>query len=170
MENCGKKCSNFTTLNRNFLNYPIGEYQCKLDAKGRLMISADFQEQLGDLLDQGFVIRPGLFSKCIELYTMNDWMETQRKLKGLSQFVKTNVDLMRKYNAGARMVKLDGSKRLQVPKQLIDEVGLNKDVVINSLPGYMEIWDKDLYRAQLSQLDQESLEKLLEEKLGGFNL
>ncbi len=170
MENCGEKCSNFTTLNRNFLNYPIGEYQCKLDAKGRLMISADFQEQLGDLLDQGFVIRPGLFSKCIELYTMNDWMETQRKLKGLSQFVKTNVDLMRKYNAGARMVKLDGSKRLQVPKQLIDEVGLNKDVVINSLPGYMEIWDKDLYRAQLTQLDQESLEKLLEEKLGGFNL
>jgi len=170
VENCGEKCSNFTTLNRNFLNYPIGEYQCKLDAKGRLMISADFQEQLGDLLDQGFVIRPGLFSKCIELYTMNDWMETQRKLKGLSQFVKTNVDLMRKYNAGARMVKLDGSKRLQVPKQLIDEVGLNKDVVINSLPGYMEIWDKDLYRAQLTQLDQESLEKLLEEKLGGFNL
>jgi len=34
----------------------------------------------------------------------------------------------------------------------------------------MEIWDKDLYRAQLTQLDQESLEKLLEEKLGGFNL
>ncbi len=152
------------------MNYPIGEYQCKLDAKGRLMISADFQEQLGDLLDQGFVIRPGLFSKCIELYTMNDWMETQRKLKSLSQFVKANVDLMRKYNAGARMVKLDGSKRLQIPKALIDEIGLTKDVVINSLPGYMEIWDKEAYRTQLGQLGQDELEKLLEEKLGGMNL
>lgn len=152
------------------MNYPIGEYQCKLDAKGRLMISSDFQEQLGELLEQGFVIRPGLFSKCIELYTMNDWMETQRKLKGLSQFVKSNVDLMRKYNAGARMVKLDSSKRLQIPKYLIDEVSLAKDVVINSLPGYMEIWDKDAYKTQLGQLDQESLEKLLEEKLGGINL
>lgn len=152
------------------MNYPIGEYQCKLDAKGRLMISSDFQEQLGELLEKGFVIRPGLFSKCIELYTMNDWMETQRKLKGLSQFVKSNVDLMRKYNAGARMVKLDSSKRLQIPKYLIDEVGLAKDVVINSLPGYMEIWDKDAYKTQLGQLDQESLEKLLEEKLGGINL
>jgi len=152
------------------LNYPIGEYQCKLDAKGRLMISADFQEQLGDQLKQGFVIRPGLFSKCIELYTMNDWMATQQKLKGLSQFVKANVDIMRKYNAGARMVKLDASGRLQVPKHLVDEIGLKKDVVINSLPGYMEIWDKDAYRKELDQLDQETLEKMLEEKLGGNNL
>lgn len=148
------------------MNYPIGEHQCKLDAKGRLMISADFQEQLGDSLDEGFVIRPGLFSNCIELYTMSDWMATQEKLKGLSQFVKVNVDLMRKYNAGARKVKVDSSKRLQIPKVMIDEVGLTKEVVVNSLPAYMEIWDKDAYKAAVTSMDQETLEKLLLEKLG----
>jgi MraZ protein len=169
VDNCGKKCSNFTTLKRNFLNYPIGEYQCKLDAKGRLMIPADFQEQLGSLAEQGFVLRPGLFSKCIELYTMNDWVETQGKLKGLSQFVKTNVDLMRKYNAGAKLVKLDSSGRMLIPRNLIVEGGIQKEVVINSLPGYMEIWDKDAYRSKLSDLDQDDLEKLLEEKLGVNN-
>lgn len=148
------------------MNYPIGEYQCKLDAKGRLMIPADFKEQLGNLADQGFVMRPGLFNTCIELYTMNDWMEKQSKLKNLSQFVKANVDLMRKYNAGAKMVKLDASGRMLIPKNLIDGGALNKEVVINALPAYMEIWDKDAYRAKLNELDQESLEKMLEEKLG----
>jgi MraZ protein len=148
------------------LNYPIGEYQCKLDAKGRLMIPADFKEQLGNLADQGFVMRPGLFNTCIELYTMNDWMEKQSKLKNLSQFVKANVDLMRKYNAGAKMVKLDASGRMLIPKNLIEGGALNKEVVINALPAYMEIWDKDAYRAKLNELDQESLEKMLEEKLG----
>ncbi|MBS4061823.1 MAG: division/cell wall cluster transcriptional repressor MraZ [Bacteroidetes bacterium] len=148
------------------MNYPIGEYQCKLDAKGRLMIPADFKEQLGNLADQGFVMRPGLFNTCIELYTMNDWMEKQSKLKNLSQFVKANVDLMRKYNAGAKMVKLDASGRMLIPKNLIEGGALNKEVVINALPAYMEIWDKDAYRAKLNELDQESLEKMLEEKLG----
>lgn len=152
------------------MNYPIGEYHCKLDAKGRLMIPVDFKEQLGQLVDQGFVIRPGLFSKCIELYTMNDWMSTQNKLKGLSQFVKANVDLMRKYNAGAKMVKLDSTGRMLIPRNLIDQGGLRKEVVIVSLPGYMEIWDKETYKEALENLDQDSLEKLLEEKLGGTNL
>lgn len=152
------------------MNYPIGEYHCKLDAKGRLMIPVDFKEQLGQLVDQGFVIRPGLFSKCIELYTMNDWMSTQNKLKGLSQFVKANVDLMRKYNAGAKMVKLDSTGRMLIPRNLIDQGGLSKEVVIVSLPGYMEIWDKETYKEALENLDQDSLEKLLEEKLGGTNL
>lgn len=148
------------------MNYPIGEYQCKLDAKGRLMIPADFKEQLGMLADQGFVMRPGLFNKCIELYTMNDWMEKQSKLKSLSQFVKANVDLMRKYNAGAKMAKLDASGRMLIPKNLIEEGALSREVVINALPAYMEIWDKDAYREKLNEMDQESLEKMLEEKLG----
>lgn len=130
------------------------------------MIPADFKEQLGNLADQGFVMRPGLFNTCIELYTMNDWMEKQSKLKNLSQFVKANVDLMRKYNAGAKMVKLDASGRMLIPKNLIEGGALNKEVVINALPAYMEIWDKDAYRAKLDELDQESLEKMLEDKLG----
>jgi len=152
------------------LNFPIGEYHCKLDAKGRLMIPVDFKEQLGVLVEQGFVIRPGLFSKCIELYTMNDWTTTQNKLRGLSQFVKSNVDLMRKYNAGAKMVKLDSTGRMLIPRNLIDQGGLSKEVVIVSLPGYMEIWDKETYKQALENLDQESLEKLLEEKLGGTTI
>lgn len=166
MQKYGKKCSIFTTLNLYFLNYPIGDIPCKLDAKARLMLPVDFKEQLGAIIDQGFVLRPGLFSKCLELYTMNDWLETQNKLKGLSQFVKTNVDLMRKYNAGAKLVKLDSTGRLLIPKHLLDESGFQKEVVIVSLPGYMEIWDKALYKEKLAELDQVTLEELLEEKLG----
>lgn len=148
------------------MKYPIGTHQCKLDAKGRLMISADFQEQLGDLLDKGFVIRPGLYSKCIELFTVDHWMATQEKLNSLSQFVKSNIDVVRKYNAGARLVKVDSNKRLQIPKTMIEEIGLTKDVVINSLSHYMEIWDKDAFKATLEELTQEEFQRVLFEKFG----
>jgi len=148
------------------LNYPIGQYQCKLDAKGRLMLPADFKEQLGDLAGEGFVLRPGLFSKCLELYTMSDWVQTQDKLRSLNQFVRSNVELVRKYNAGAKMVKIDGSGRLQIPKNLIDSGGLQKEVVLTSLTVKMELWDKASYDEEINRMDEDAFERLATEKLG----
>lgn len=148
------------------MSYPIGQYQCKLDAKGRLMLPADFKEQLGDLAGEGFVLRPGLFSKCLELYTMSDWVQTQDKLRSLNQFVRSNVELVRKYNAGAKMVKVDGSGRLQIPKNLIDSGGLQKEVVLTSLTVKMELWDKASYEEEINRMDEDAFEKLATEKLG----
>jgi len=148
------------------LNYPIGQYQCKLDAKGRLMLPADFKEQLGGLAGEGFVLRPGLFSKCLELYTMSDWVQTQDKLRSLNQFVRSNVELVRKYNAGAKMVKIDGSGRLQIPKNLIDSGGLQKEVVLTSLTVKMELWDKASYDEEINRMDEDAFERLATEKLG----
>lgn len=130
------------------------------------MFPVDFQEQLGELSGEGFVLRPGLFRKCIEMYTMKEWQHKQEKLKQLSPFVKVNVDLMRKYNAGARLVKLDSTGRLLIPKPLIEQSNLEKDVVIIALPEYMEIWDKEAYRQANEEMDHTELEKLLQEKFG----
>lgn len=152
------------------MSYPIGQYQCKLDAKGRLMLPADFKEQLGDLAGEGFVLRPGLFSKCLELYTMSDWVQTQEKLRSLNQFVRSNVELVRKYNAGAKMVKVDGSGRLQIPKNLIDSGGLQKEVVLTSLTVKMELWDKASYDEEINRMDEDAFEKLATEKLGNTDL
>ncbi len=144
----------------------IGDIHCKLDGKGRLMVPATFKDQLKDMLDEGFVLRPGLFSKCIEMYTIADWVEKQKKLKNMSQFVKVNVDLMRKYNAGVKHVKLDASGRLLIPKELVEYAGLSKEVVITALPTYMEIWDKGLYTDKLDEMDPETYFEQLEERLG----
>lgn len=151
------------------MSYPIGSYHCKLDAKGRLMLPADCKEQLGELADQGFVLRPGLFNACLELYTMNDWLRNQGKLKTLNQFVKSNVEFIRKYNAGAKQVKLDSTGRLLIPKYLIAEGKLKKEVILTSLTANMELWDKDIYQQEISKFDAEAFGKLATEKLGDIN-
>ena len=61
------------------MNYPIGEYYCKLDAKGRLLFPSGFKEQLGEALEAGFVLRPGLFETCLDVYGMDDWRKLQEK-------------------------------------------------------------------------------------------
>ncbi|MBZ0242909.1 MAG: hypothetical protein K8F24_06830 [Bacteroidales bacterium] len=148
------------------MNYPIGQHHCKLDGKGRLMLPADFKEQLGDLAGEGFVLRPGLFSKCLELYTMSDWVQTQNKLRSLNQFVRSNVEFVRRYNAGAKMVKIDGSGRLQIPKNLIESGGLQKEVVLTSLTDKMELWDKASYVDEIDRMDEDEFERVATEKLG----
>jgi len=130
------------------------------------MLPADFKEQLGDLAGDGFVLRPGLFSKCLELYTMSDWMQTQEKLRSLNQFVRSNVELVRKYNAGAKMVKMDGSGRLQIPKNLIESGSLQKEVVLTSLTVKMELWDKASYEDEINRMDEDAFATLATEKLG----
>lgn len=137
------------------MSYPVGDINCKLDSKGRLMLPSEFKEQLGEQADEGFVMRPGLFDKCIELYTRKDWDDVQEKIKAsLSPFNPTHAAVIRKYNAGVRFVKLDASGRLQIPKDLMDKGFFVKDVVITSVTTKMEIWDKDLYNQANNDLDE----------------
>ena len=73
--------------------------------------------------------------------------------------------MLRKYNAGARFVKLDATGRLQIPKDLIEKGALVKDVIITSVTTKMEIWDKERYDQSINELDDEEFFNLLSENI-----
>ena len=134
------------------MSYLVGHYNCKLDAKGRVLVPSEFKEQLGDQVEEGFVLRPGLHAHCLELYTKQDWNEVQDQLRAkFSQFNKKQEAAMRRYDAGSRFVKLDASGRLLITKDLIEKASLTKDIVITSVTTKMEIWDKDLYEQSINE-------------------
>lgn len=146
--------------------YPIGEFYCKLDSKGRLLLPSSFKEQLGESLDEGFVLRPSLFDKCLELFAMGDWRSMQEKLSKLNPFKPENVMLIRRFNAGARMVRVDANGRLQIPKDLMEKSGLVKDVVMTALTDRMQIWDKSLMEIEDAKFSEEDFVNMLSAKLG----
>ena len=49
----------------------IGEFDCKVDAKGRFMFPINLRKQLENSFDQGFVINRNLHQKCLVLYLDN---------------------------------------------------------------------------------------------------
>lgn len=149
------------------MSYLVGHYNCKLDAKGRVLVPSEFKEQLGDQVEEGFVLRPGLHAHCLELYTKQDWNEVQDQLRAkFSQFNKKQEAAMRRYDAGSRFVKLDASGRLLITKDLIEKASLTKDIVITSVTTKMEIWDKDLYEQSISEdLSDEEFFNLLSENI-----
>tara|TARA_B110000211_G_scaffold155375_1_gene176251 strand:+ start:1779 stop:2246 length:468 start_codon:yes stop_codon:yes gene_type:complete len=123
----------------------IGTYECKADAKGRLMISSAFKKQLSPILQEGFVLKRAVFQSCLELYPMQEWNEVMRKMNALNRFVKKNNDFIRRFTAGVKVVELDASGRLLIPKDLCQFASIKKQVVLSSAINIIEIWDKDSY-------------------------
>ena len=57
----------------------LGTYECKVDAKGRLMLPVQYKNQLGDETKMGFVIKRSIFKKCLELFPMAQWQLGKRE-------------------------------------------------------------------------------------------
>ena len=146
------------------MSYPIGHFNCKLDAKGRLMLPSEFREQMGEQAEEGFVLRPSLFdhSQVLDLYPRKDWEEQQEKLRGkFNVYDEEGIEALRFLNEGVRYVKLDTNGRLQIPKELMERGGLVKEVVVQALANKMEIWDKDRYQKSVSTIDKKKILEIL---------
>ena len=93
----------------------------------------------------GFVVKRAVFQPCLEMYPMVEWEALMLKIRGLNQFVRKNNDFVRRFTAGVRIVELDNSGRLLIPKDLLSFAGIAKDLVLSSGINLVEIWDKDKY-------------------------
>ena len=146
----------------------IGTYECKVDAKGRLLIPAPLKKQLTTSLLDGFVLKRSVFQPCLELYPMKEWNLMMEKINKLNRFVKKNNDFIRRFTAGVKVVEIDALGRLLVPKDLMIFASINKEVVFSSAVNIVEIWDKDLYEKSISGEDLDFAD-LAEEVMGNIN-
>ncbi|WP_456437057.1 division/cell wall cluster transcriptional repressor MraZ [Psychroserpens sp.] len=127
------------------MNPLIGTYECKVDAKGRLMLPAAIKKQLLPVLQNGFVLKRAVFQPCLELYPMSEWEVLMQKVNKLNRFKKKNNDFIRRFTAGLKMIEVDSAGRLLIPKDLVAFSGITKEVVVSSAINIIEIWDKDKY-------------------------
>src|SRR6185503_17803944 len=106
----------------------IGEYDCKVDAKGRFMFPVDLRKQLEALFDHGFVVNRNLHQKCLVLYPMAEWERLNKKLSKLNRLIKSNDVFVRKFNGGATPVMADTTGRILLPKALTDYADIKADL------------------------------------------
>ncbi|MEM0575122.1 division/cell wall cluster transcriptional repressor MraZ [Flavobacterium polysaccharolyticum] len=146
----------------------IGTYECKVDAKGRVMLPSPLKKQLATSLQDGFVLKRSVFQPCLELYPMEEWNVMMQKVNGLNRFVKKNNDFIRRFTAGVKVVEIDALGRMLIPKDLVGFASIAKDVVFSSAVTIVEIWDKDLYEKSISGEDLDFAD-LAEEVMGNLN-
>ncbi|HKO75650.1 MAG TPA: division/cell wall cluster transcriptional repressor MraZ [Flavobacterium sp.] len=146
----------------------IGTYECKVDAKGRVLLPAPLKKQLASSLQNGFVLKRSVFQPCLELYPMEEWDLMMKKINKLNRFVKKNNDFIRRFTAGVKVVEIDALGRLLIPKDLVVFASVDKDVVFSSAVNIVEIWDKDLYEKSIDGADVDFAD-LAEEVMGNLN-
>lgn len=146
----------------------LGEYTCKIDAKGRLRLPSPLLKQLGDLAGDGFVLNRG-FEKCLVLYPRIAWDSISKDIQKLNQYVKKNMDFIRYFFRGATELELDSNSRLLFPRRLLDYAQVEKELVLFAYFDKIEIWSKESYEALLND-EPTDFDDLAEEVMGDMNM
>lgn len=142
----------------------LGEFDCKLDAKGRMMVPASLKKQLPEAESEGLVINRG-FEKHLVIYTRKEWDKIVGELEKLNQYDKKTREFIRYFTRGASELNLDTANRVLLPKPLLDYAGIDTDVVLSCQLNKIEVWAKEAYEQALDD-EPENFANLAEEVMG----
>jgi MraZ protein len=96
------------------------------------MLPAPLKKQISSVISDGFVVKRSVFNKCLEIHPMSEWNKIVNQVNQLNRFIKKNNDFIRSYMSGLKIVNLDSSSRILIPKDLIVFAGLEKQIVLSS--------------------------------------
>jgi MraZ protein len=124
----------------------IGDYNCRLDVKGRVILPSAFKKQMPPAAEDRFVVRRDIFEKCLVLYSIDDWNRQLDKIRSrINPYNREHNIFLRNYFKGTAEVALDSSNRLLIPRRLLDLAGIGKDVVLAGQDGRIEMWAEEVY-------------------------
>jgi MraZ protein len=139
-----------------------GEYECKLDAKGRLIVPAALKKQLPEAAKDTFFINRG-FEKCCVLYPRNEWDTIATEINKLSDYIKKEREFKRYFLRGASQLEMDNASRLLVPKNMLAYAEItSNEVVLLAYGNKIELWGKAAYQQMLDN-EPEDFSALAEE-------
>lgn len=146
----------------------IGDYTCKVDVKGRIILPAAFKKQMPADAQDHFVVQKDMFENCLVMHAMEDWNRQLEKIrKKINPFNREHNTFLRNFYMGTAELTLDNNNRILVPKRLMDLIGAERDVVLAGQDDRIEIWPAEKYTK--IALPAEELASLGEKLLGGSN-
>jgi MraZ protein len=145
----------------------IGEFECRLDDKSRIILPAALKKQISPEAHDSFVMNRG-FEGCLVLYPQNVWNETTARMNKLNLFIKENRQFVRAFNNGATPLSLDSQNRLLLPKQLLDFASIDREIILFAYSDRIEVWNKKRY-LELVSAEPGDFAQLAEKVMGNPN-
>ncbi len=143
----------------------LGEYEATVDAKNRFLLPAALKKQMPEGT-QMLVINRGM-DDCLWMYPLDDWRNVEDRLRQVNPYDSRENRMVRKaLIAGAVYVEFDSAGRLNLPKNLMDYAGLDKEIVLAGDIDKIEIWDKTKYDKLFDSLTSEKLSAMASGILG----
>ena len=127
-----------------------GDVTSTLHANGRVNFPSKLREGLGD----SFVIAKGLDVPCIQVYSLAAWERFEENL--LEKNHPLDAEQLLRFMS-KRNEEIDKQGRFFVPEHLREYAGLSKEVVFNTVGKKVEIWSKEAWDSNMSEMNVKSL-------------
>ncbi len=132
----------------------IGDFTCKVDSKGRVILPAAFKKQMPTAAMDKFVVKKDIFEQCLVLFPMDEWDRQNSIIRSrINPYNKEHSRFLRGFYKGTAEVVLDASNRILIPRRLLELVGIDSEVVLAGQDGKIEIWSRDLYDDHSGEVD-----------------
>jgi len=118
----------------------FGEFEYKIDEKGRVPIPPKFRREL----KEGVVLTPSA-EKCLIIYPLSEWKKLSATLTTGSVTPSKLRRLNRAIFATAFSLNIDGQGRIALPIPLREYAEIMDEVVIAGANTYLEIWNTVLW-------------------------
>jgi len=134
----------------------LGEFEYKIDEKGRVPVPPKFTREL----KEGVVLTAGP-ERCIVAYPIAEWRKLAATLTTGSMARSKLRRLNRAIFATAFSLNLDGQRRIALPVPLREYAGIEDEVVIAGVNTYLELWNKEQWEAEKA-ISQEQAWQIIE--------
>ncbi len=121
----------------------IGDFVCKADAKGRIVLPSFFKKVMTAMEEVRFVVRKDLHANCLLVYPYPDWEAHVEDIRSrVNMYDKDQNMVYRQYVRAAVEVSFDANGRMLIPKRLMDKIDADKEVVLVGVDNKIELWSK----------------------------
>jgi MraZ protein len=133
-----------------------GEFDYKLDEKGRLPIPPKYRGALKD----GVVLTPGA-ENCITVYTVSEWRKLSSTITN-NPLARSKMRMLRRaLFSTAFSTKIDAQGRIAIPPTLREHARITEDAIVAGNNLYLEIWDKALWE-EMKALARDQMGQIIE--------
>ncbi len=145
--------------------YFSGEYECTVDAKGRMLLPSRVKARLPENNAQAIFVTKSPSDPCLLVYTLPEWEKVAEKITSLNEFDENTAFVQRNFLRNTNEIELDNLGRFLIPKRLLEFAEITKDAIMVGLGNRLEIWNAEKYEQSLVK-DQKELATLMQKHLG----
>ena len=140
----------------------LGEYEYKVDNKGRLPLPPKFRQEFSN----GLVLTRGL-EPCIFVYTQEEFNKLANTLSSNQIVAKSKMRKLNRSIFGSAFDQLlDGQGRIAIPHSLRESAKIGDTAVIVGAGNLIELWNPDLWNKERTESEQQAWQ-IIESLEGG---
>lgn len=127
-----------------------GRYKHHIDQKGRLALPVRLREAGSGICYSEFVVTKGV-GGCMAIFPVSNFEQFLAEFnpEGLSS--QQGLNFYREFSSWAHYVNVDAQGRINLPQMLIDNIGLEEEVLVLGVVDWIEVWNPLKYAEHLEE-------------------